>query len=61
MALKCFAALKRKLQRDEKCRNDYIIFISNLLEKGHAELVPSEELNDDTWYVKGRIALCIIN
>ena len=44
----------RKLRTDSKYRKDYLAFMSNLIECGHAERVPAEKAemkNGQVWYI----------
>lgn len=46
--------LKKRLQRDDKRRRDYTVFITTLLEKGYARKVPQEQkaqCNGRVWYL----------
>lgn len=48
------ASLKRKLIKTEKFLEDYIEFLKDILDKGHAVEVPQEQLDRDdnrVWYV----------
>ena len=54
VALNRLSRLKKKLKTDRKYRKDYLAFMSNLIECGHAERVPAEEAemkNGQVWYI----------
>lgn len=55
MALKRLNGLKWKLMRNSQYKTDYTAFMTQLIEKGHAEKVPMETSNDaktgNTWYI----------
>ena len=55
VALNRLSKLKRMLKTDSKYRKDYLAFMSNLIECGHAERVPTEEVvmkNGQVWYIR---------
>ena len=37
-------SLKRRFERDESFKNDTVCFMNDVLQKGHAEMVPEEQL-----------------
>lgn len=43
--------LKRKLERDERYRTDYIKYMNDIIERGDAEEVKDEGLPGETWYI----------
>ena len=54
VALNRLSKLKGRLKTDSKYRKDYLAFMSNLIECGHAESVPAEEVetkNGQVWYI----------
>ena len=52
MALRRFQGLKTRLLRDENYCRDYKKFMQELIDKGHAERVPEDELfNKEVWYI----------
>ena len=54
VALNHLSRLKRRLKTDNKYQKDYLAFMSNLFECGHAERVPTEEVemkNGHVWYI----------
>ena len=54
VALNRLSRLKKKLKTDSKYRKDYLAFMSNLIECGHAERVPAEEAemkSGQVWYI----------
>ena len=54
LAVSRLMKLKQRLTRDGKYREHYQAFMHDMIEKGHAESVPSEELhvnNGRTWYI----------
>lgn len=47
-------SLKRKLERNAQYHEEYTVFLENVIEKGYAEMVPSDELKADSgkvWYI----------
>ncbi|KAK0150375.1 hypothetical protein N1851_008532 [Merluccius polli] len=47
-------SLKRKLENNEQYRVEYTAFLEGMIEKGHAEVVPSDELETQrgkVWYI----------
>lgn len=53
-ALSRLEKLKRRLRNDSQYRKDYLKFMDDLMDKGHAERVPQNELNrgnDKIWYL----------
>lgn len=54
VAFNRLSRLKRRLKTESKYRKDYLDFMSNLIECGHAERVPTEEgemKNGQVWYI----------
>ena len=46
--------LKRKLEKNEHFKKEYINFMADVIEKGYAEVVPSEQLEKTdgrVWYI----------
>ena len=46
-ALKRVMWQRKKMLRDEKYRNDYVYFVSEMISKGHASKVPEDRLNSE--------------
>ena len=54
LALHRLKHLQKKLEADETYRNHYVTFMKDILDKGHAEIVPETELrsvNGKVWYI----------
>ena len=54
LAEKRLARLKDKLKRDEQYKADYIAFMENIIDKGYAEKVPTEDSSQTDgrkWYI----------
>ena len=54
MAVHRLKHLRRKLESDSGYRDHYNGFMNDIIMKGHAEIVPESELNEDTdsvWYI----------
>ena len=54
LALHRLKHLQKKLEADERYRNHYVTFMKDILDKGHAEIVPETELrsvNGKVWYI----------
>ena len=54
MTMKRLNQLKTKLMRDERFKSDYKTFMEDVMKKGHAEPVPTGELQGPigrTWYI----------
>ncbi|XP_074649022.1 uncharacterized protein LOC141904335 [Tubulanus polymorphus] len=52
LAVSCLNSLKRKLLNDEKLCNEYNEFMNKIIEKGFAEIVPADEMeNENSWYL----------
>lgn len=54
VALNLLSKLKRRLKTNSKYRKDYLAFMSDLIEHGHAERGPAEEVvmkNGQVWYI----------
>ena len=53
VALNHLSKLKRRLKTDSKYQKDYLGFMTNLIERGHAEKVPAEVVmkNGQVWYI----------
>lgn len=47
IALQRMSYLLRKFEKDARFKDDYINFLENVIEKGHAEMVPQTELKRD--------------
>ena len=46
--------LKKRLEKDESFKKDYVCFMNDVLLKGHAEMVPEEQLHRTDgrlWYI----------
>ena len=46
--------LKKRLEKDESFKKDYVCFMNDVLSKGHAEMVPKEQLHRTDgrlWYI----------
>ncbi|KAL0177276.1 hypothetical protein M9458_026170, partial [Cirrhinus mrigala] len=54
MAMQRLLSLKRKFKRNESFHNEYRSFLSDMMGKGYAEVVPQEETDQvkgTTWYI----------
>lgn len=54
LALTRLRQLQRKFSKDSKYKEDYVTFMQNIIECGHAEKVPDDELtlkDGKTWYI----------
>ena len=54
IAMQRLQNLKRKFKRDLQFQKDYTVFLSDVIDKGYAEIVPPHQLqrNDGkTWYL----------
>jgi hypothetical protein len=45
MAYHRLMRLQQQLEKDSKYKEDYVAFMAKIIDKGHAELVPEEELD----------------
>ena len=43
--------LKKKLLANQSYKDEYFSFMNELLKNGHAEMVPMEDLNSQSWYI----------
>ncbi|KAK3709219.1 hypothetical protein QZH41_004583 [Actinostola sp. cb2023] len=54
MVMKRLLHLRKRLQNDTQYRKDYVSFMKNIIDSGHAERVPSNEVplaNGKVWYI----------
>ncbi len=54
VAMQRLLSLKRKFKRNESFHNEYTSFLSDMMDKGYAEVVPQEEVDQvegRTWYI----------
>ncbi len=54
MAMQHLLSLKRKFKRNESFHNEYTSFLSDMMDKVYAEVVPQEEVDQvegRTWYI----------
>ncbi len=54
MTMQHLLSLKRKFKRNELFHNEYTYFLRDMMDKGYAEVVPQEEVNQvegRTWYI----------
>ncbi len=51
LAMKRYKGLMNRLARDDKYRADYMKFMEDLIDNGHAERVSEQELKTDGWYI----------
>ncbi len=54
MTMQRLLSLKRKFKRNELFHNEYTYFLRDMMDKGYAEVVPQEEVNQvegRTWYI----------
>lgn len=51
LALKRLMNLKKKLKNNSKFSDDYTEFMTNMIDKGYAEMVPSMVEADEVWYI----------
>jgi hypothetical protein len=54
MAVKRLTRLKRKMMSDARYKADYVAFMNNMIDKGYAERVPTDEntqIDNPKWYI----------
>ena len=51
LALKRLMSLKKKLKHNSKFGNDYAEFMTNMIDKGYAEIAPTQVETDEVWYI----------
>ena len=44
-------SLRRNFDRDPQMNDEYFSFMGKLMESGHAEEVPTDEIQNDNWYI----------